>query len=178
MARLRDYLVAVFLAVTIAVTLLLTLVWRVEGTPTLRWAHVYEISSPYHKQAVAAARRFEELTNGRYRVRVFPASALGNESAINESLSLGAIDIIYTGASFVANEYPPISLSDFPYAIEDFEHWLTYRDSPLFLEIATAFGAATGSEVILNDFQISDGGTPVEPAVVYNASRNEYLRRR
>lgn len=146
--RIREYRVALTLSATVAVTLLLTLVWRVEETKTLRWAHVYEISSPYHQQAIAAAREFEELTNGRYRMRVYPASALGNESAINESLSLGAVDIINTGASFVAGEYPPIALSDFPYAIEDFEHWQAYRDSPLFEEIATEFGRTTGSKVI------------------------------
>ena len=146
--KLREYLVAIILTATIAVTLLLTLVWRVEKSTTLRWAHVYEISTPYHQQALSAAREFESLTNGRYRMRVYPASALGNESAINESLSLGAVDIINTGVSFVANEYPPIALSDFPYAIEDFEHWQAYRDSPLFEEIATEFGRATDSEVI------------------------------
>ena len=146
--RLREYLVAIILSATIVVTLLLTLVWRIEETTTLRWAHVYEISTPYHQQALAAAREFEELTNGRYRMRVYPASALGNESAINESLSLGAIDIINTGVSFVANEYPPIALSDFPYAIEDYEHWQAYRNSPLFEEIAAEFGRVTQSKVI------------------------------
>ena len=144
----REYLVAAILTITVAVALLLTLVWRVEDTTTLRWAHVYEISSPYHQHTLEAAREFEELTNGRYRVRVYPASALGNESAINESLALGAVDIIYTGASFVANEYPPIALSDFPYAIENFDHWQAYRDSQLFAEIAEEFGSATGSRVI------------------------------
>lgn len=146
--KMREHLAALILIATIAVSLLLTLVWRVDETRTLRWAHVYEISSPYHQQALAAASEFERLTNGRYRMRVYAASALGNESAINESLSLGSIDIINTGVSFVANEYPPIALSDFPYAIEDFEHWQAYRDSPLFEEIATGFGHATDSKVI------------------------------
>ncbi len=145
---MRKYAVASVLYVVVVASLLLALIWRVEETRTLRWAHVYEIGTPYHQQALVAAREFEELTNGRYRVRVYPASSLGNESAINESLLLGAIDIIYTGNSFVANEFPPIALSDFPYAIEDFDHWRMYRDSPLFEEIATDFGNATNSEVI------------------------------
>lgn len=145
---MAEYRAAILLIATVAVSLLLTLVWRVEDSTTLRWAHVYEIGSPYHQHTVAAAREFEELTNGRYRVRVYPASALGNESAINESLALGAVDIIYTGASFVANEYPLIALSDFPYAIDDFAHWQAYRDSPLFDEIAAGFGRATDSKVI------------------------------
>lgn len=145
---LREYRVAIVLSTIIVAALFLTLVWRVEDTRTLRWAHVYEISTPYHQQAVAAAREFEELTDGRYRMIVYPASALGNESAINESLSLGAVDLIFTGASFVANEYPPIALSDFPFAIEDFQHWKTYRDSPLFAEVADGFGDATDSKVV------------------------------
>ena len=146
--NIREFRIAILISATIAIALLLTLVWRVEDTTTLRWAHVYEISSPYHQHALAAAEEFEELTEGRYRIRVYPASALGNESAINESLALGAVDIIFTGASFVANEYPPIALSDFPYAIESFDHWQTYRDSPLFADIASGFGQATESEVI------------------------------
>lgn len=145
---MRTRRAAIILATTIVVSLVLTLVWRVDDSRTLRWAHVYEISSPYHQQTVAAAREFERLTNDRYRVRVYPASSLGNESAINESLALGAIDLIYTGASFVAAEYPPIALSDFPYAIEDFDHWQAYRDSTLFEEISAGFGEATGSKVI------------------------------
>ncbi|MFC1796546.1 TRAP transporter substrate-binding protein DctP [Pseudomonadota bacterium] len=136
------------LIATIVVSLLFTLVWRVDKTTTLRWAHVYELSTPYHQQALQAAREFEVITNGRYRIRVYPASALGNEAAINESLALGAIDIINTGASFVSNEYPPIAVSEFPYAIQDFVHWQAYRDSPLFEEIASDFGRATDSKVI------------------------------
>lgn len=145
--KLLKYRAAIILSMTIVVSLLLTLVWRVDETTTLRWAHVYEVSTPYHQQALIAAREFEEMTNGRYRMRVFPASTLGNEAAINESLALGSIDIINTGVSFVANEYPPIAVSAFPYAVRDFAHWQAYRDSPLFEEIASEFGRATDSEV-------------------------------
>lgn len=148
MSGIRKFRAAIILIGLIIAALILTLVWRVDNTKTLRWAHVYEISTPYHQQTIKAAREFEELTNNRYRVRVYPASSLGNESAINEALALGSIDIIFTGNSFVANEYPPIALSDFPYAIDNFAHWETYRDSPLFSEIASGFGEATDTKVI------------------------------
>ena len=148
MMSLAKYRTSLAVIVIIVATLVLTLFWRVEDTRTLRWAHVYEVSSPYHQEALRAAEEFERLTDGRYRIRVYPASSLGNESAINESVSLGAIDIIYTGASFVANEYAPISVSDFPFALESFEHWKRYRDSDLFREISDAYGAATGTRVV------------------------------
>lgn len=146
---MRKYRSALILYTIVSVTFILALIWRAEDTTTtLRWAHVYEISTPYHQQTLIAAREFEKRTNGRYRVRVYPASSLGNESAINEALALGTIDLIYTGASFVANEYPPIALSDFPYTIDNFQHWQAYRDSPLFAEIAAGFGQKTGTKVV------------------------------
>lgn len=66
----------------------------------LKWAHVYEVSEPYHAQALWAAEEIKKRTNGRYEIGVFPASQLGNENQINEGLGLGTVDIIYTGTSF------------------------------------------------------------------------------
>ncbi len=146
--KVREFALPLVLGALIAVTLTGMQTGRDDGSRTLRWAHVYEISSPYHQQALWAAGEFERLTGGRYGINVFPASALGGESAINESLRLGAIDIINTGASFVANDFPPIALSDFPYALDDFEHWLSYRDSDLFRELAEGYGHATDTRIL------------------------------
>jgi ABC-type phosphate/phosphonate transport system substrate-binding protein len=66
----------------------------------LKWAHVYETSESFHKQAVWAADEIKKKTNGRYVVEVFPASSLGKETEINQGLTLGTVDIIYTGAAF------------------------------------------------------------------------------
>jgi TRAP-type C4-dicarboxylate transport system substrate-binding protein len=63
----------------------------------LRFAHVYEVKTPYHEAALMAAKEVEEKTGGKYTMKVFPASSLGKEQAINEAISLGTVDIIYTG---------------------------------------------------------------------------------
>ncbi|HCC97647.1 MAG TPA: ABC transporter substrate-binding protein, partial [Rhodobacteraceae bacterium] len=63
--------------------------------------------------ALMAATDFEAATNGRYKIEVFPASQLGKEVALNEGLSLGTVDIIYTGVAFMGQSYPPIAISDF-----------------------------------------------------------------
>ena len=70
------------------------------GQTKLKWAHVYETSEPYHTQALWAADEIKKRTNGRYEVDVFPASTLGKETDINQALSLGTVDIIYTGMAF------------------------------------------------------------------------------
>lgn len=139
----RTSLLLLAVAGVAAVGLLL----RPGSSGELRWAHVYEISSPYHQEALAAAAEFEERTGGRYRIRVYPASVLGNEVSLNEAIRIGAIDVIYTGPSLVAPQYPPIAIAEHPFAIDDYAHWKAFRDSELFREIAENFRHVTGITV-------------------------------
>ena len=46
---------------------------------TLRLGHNISTSSPYHLAAEHFARLVQERTEGRFRVQIFPAGALGNE---------------------------------------------------------------------------------------------------
>ena len=63
----------------------------------LKWAHVYEVGEPYHKEAEWAAEEIKKRTSGRYEIQVFPASQLGNENQINEGLGLGTVDLLTRG---------------------------------------------------------------------------------
>lgn len=114
----------------------------------LRFAHVYEINTPYHKAAVMAAEEFEKKTDGRYGIKVFPASSLGKEQAINEGLSLGTIDIIYTGCGFASRSYGPIGISDYPFTLRGYPHWKSYTESDLFAELSEGYKKATGGNTI------------------------------
>src|ERR1051325_9903632 len=69
----------------------------------LKWAHVYEITEPYHTEALWAAEEIKKRTAGRYDIQVFAASQLGNENQINEGLGLGTLATIYTGLSFAGS---------------------------------------------------------------------------
>ena len=53
-------------------------------------------------------------TERRYKIDVFPASQLGKETDINQGLTLGTVDIIISGSSFAAREYPPIGVTYLP----------------------------------------------------------------
>ncbi|MBZ9568986.1 sialic acid TRAP transporter substrate-binding protein SiaP [Modicisalibacter tunisiensis] len=112
---------------------------------TLRFAHVYETSEPYHKWAVWAGDQIEKRTDGRYTVEVYPASSLGKEADINEGLSLGTIDLIFTGNQFAGRSYGPIGIAGAPYMFRDFDHWKAYAHSDLFKEIAKGYQDATGN---------------------------------
>src|SRR5882672_2275806 len=114
----------------------------------LKWAHVYEISEPYHTQALWAAEEIKKRTAGRYEIQVFPASQLGNENQINEGLGLGTVDMIYTGTSFAGSIHKPLAISGAPFMLRDFDHWKAYRDSKLFRDIAKGYEDKTKHKVI------------------------------
>lgn len=119
-----------------------------QAAEELKFAHVYESSEPYHTWALWAAEQLEERTDGRYTMEVFPASSLGKESDINQGLTLGTVDIIYTGTAFAGNYYGPIAISTAPYMLSGFEHWQSYKDSDLFDELAEGYRDATGNKIV------------------------------
>ena len=97
----------------------------------LKFAHVYETCEPYHTWAVWAAGEIPKRTANRYTMDVFPASSLGKETDINQSLTLGTIDMIYTGQAFAARTYPPLAIGGAPYMFRDFDHWKKFSASPV-----------------------------------------------
>ncbi len=115
---------------------------------TLKWAHVYETSEPYHTWAVWAADEFAKRTDGRYTIEVFPASSLGKESDINEGLGIGTVDIIYTGQLFAGRTFGPVAIGGAPYMFRDFDHWEKFRGSDLFQELAEGYLDASGNHIV------------------------------
>jgi tripartite ATP-independent transporter DctP family solute receptor len=115
----------------------------------LRFAHVYEVKTPYHEAALMAAEEVAEKTGGRYSIKVFPASSLGKEQAINEGISLGTIDIIYTGCGFASRSFGPIGISDYPFTLRGYHHWKAYTESDLFAELSEGYKKATGGATVV-----------------------------
>ena len=115
----------------------------------LKFAHVYETSEPYHSAALWAAAEIGKRTNNRYSVDVFPASALGKESDINQGLTLGTVDIIYTGQLFTGRTYGPMAIGGAPYMFRDFAHWKAFSTSPLFAELTDGYRQKSGGNKIV-----------------------------
>src|SRR5258708_21242826 len=132
----------------IAVLLSLCFAIAVQAQTTLKWAHVYETSEPYHTQALWAADEIKKRTNGRYQIEVFPASQLGKETDINQALSLGTVDIIYTGMAFAGRVYPPMSIASGPFVFRDYHHWQAFREGPVFREVAKGYEDKSGHKIV------------------------------
>ena len=86
-----------------------------------------------------AAGEIAKRTGNSYTMDVFPASQLGNETQINQSLSLGTVDLIYTGQAFAARTHPPLSIGGAPYMFRDFDHWKKYSESTVLAELMDGY---------------------------------------
>jgi tripartite ATP-independent transporter DctP family solute receptor len=136
-----------FSAVLAAIAMLSVTLPAVAQTK-LKWAHVYETSEPYHTQALWAADEIRKRTNGRYQIDVFPASTLGKETDINQALSLGTVDIIYTGMAFAGRTFPPMSIASGPFIFRDYNHWQSFRNGPVFREVAKGYEDKSGHHIV------------------------------
>jgi len=114
----------------------------------LKFAHVYETSEPYHTVALWAAEEIKKQTGGRYEIQVFPASQLGKETDINQALTLGTVDIIYTGQAFAARTLPAIAIGGVPFMFRDFEHWKKYADSDVLRGMMEAYYKKGGNKPV------------------------------
>lgn len=131
-----------------AVALTLSAAGPTLAQTKLKWAHVYETNEPYHTEAVWAAGEIAKRTNNKYQIEVFPASQLGNENQINEALTLGTVDMIYTGVAFAGSIHKPLAITNAPFILRDFAHWKAYRDSKLFRDIAAGYESKTKHKVM------------------------------
>lgn len=68
-----------------------------QAQTVVKFAHVGGPNSAFTAGAKAFAAKFGELTQGRYKVEEFGASALGNETQIIEGLKAGTIDLGLSG---------------------------------------------------------------------------------
>jgi len=114
---------------------------------TLKWAHVYETSEPFHTESVWAAEEIAKRTEGRYEVDVFPASQLGKEADLNQGLKLGTVDIIISGSSFASRDFKPIGVTYYPYIFRDPSHLIAYTKSDVFKRLAKGYEDATGNHI-------------------------------
>ncbi|MTH64484.1 sialic acid TRAP transporter substrate-binding protein SiaP [Paracoccus shanxieyensis] len=118
-----------------------------QAQTTLKWAHVYETSEPFHTESVWAADEIAKRTDGRYKIDVYPASQLGKEADINQGLKLGTVDIIISGSSFASREYKPIGVTYYPYIFRDPSHLIAYTKSDVFKKLAAGYEEASGNHI-------------------------------
>lgn len=135
-------------AVTVGVGILLGGAAVASAQKVLKYGHVYEPVHPMHKASVAAADHIKACTKGGIRVDVYPSSQLGKETALNEQVRFGGVDIFLTGQLFASGAYSPLAAGAAPYIFRDRDHALKYRTSDVLKELMAGWDKATGQHML------------------------------
>ena len=91
-------------------------------TTVLKLGHVFGSSAPINIALETMAEEVYEKTEGRYKIELYPSSALGGESDLIEGVQIGTVDMVYTASTPLANSVPKLAALDLPYLINDYEH--------------------------------------------------------
>ncbi|HWK66419.1 MAG TPA: sialic acid TRAP transporter substrate-binding protein SiaP [Rhizobiaceae bacterium] len=118
----------------------------------LRWAHVFEVTEPYHTETVWAAEEIGKRTNGRYKIEVYPSSQLGKEVDLVQGLTLGTVDIVILSSALAAKDYPPIGVTYYPFTFRNADHLLAYTKSDTYKKLAAAYAEKMGNQIVATTY--------------------------
>ncbi|MGB3503669.1 MAG: TRAP transporter substrate-binding protein [Mesorhizobium sp.] len=88
-------------------------------------------NSHYGVAATAWAEAFEKATNGKFKIRQFPSSALGGEREVVEGLQLGTIEATIVSTGTLSNFVPAVGATDIPFLFRDLKHARDVLDGPI-----------------------------------------------
>lgn len=89
---------------------------------TLRLAHTAATSHAHHEAALAFAKGVETRTEGRIRVEVYPSGELGDQPALAEQITLGAIDMAVVSLGNLAMYEKKLNAMTAPFLFSDYDH--------------------------------------------------------
>lgn len=109
----------------------------------LKLGHIQPVDHPNGQGSLEFARLVEEKTGGMVKVSVFPASQLGTEQELFDSIALGTIDFATLGYGMAAKQYKPFLIFDAPYLSIDREQWVRMMESDVVQELFDGMQAKT-----------------------------------
>lgn len=96
-------------------------------------------NSHYGAGAKAWAQAVEEATNGKFKFRQFPSSALGGEREVVEGLQLGTIEATIVSTGTLSNFVPAVGATDIPFLFRDLRHAREVLDGPIGQKVLADF---------------------------------------
>ena len=96
----------------------------------LKFSHTDQQAGARQAAAQVFAKKVEELTAGRYQVKVFCCSQLGNDPKNIEQLALGGIDFTVSSTGSYAPHLPSLNLTMMPFLVDNYaQGWKLYDES-------------------------------------------------
>lgn len=91
-------------------------------TTNLKLGFATAATSPYGYAAKIFADEVKEKSGGRITIEIFPASQLGGEREMLESLQIGTLDLNFTSPAPLANFVKEAGIFEVPFLIRGFDH--------------------------------------------------------
>lgn len=116
---------------------------------TLRFANIFEASQPVNEcGAKSVIDQASERSGGSLTVKNFPASQLGNESELVESVFAGNLDMAIASSGLLASYYAPLSVLDAAYLFENFDEVLKVVNGEIGQELFGSLLEKSGMRVL------------------------------
>lgn len=88
----------------------------------IKMGHAQVPSHPVHDAMIFLAKRVEEKSNGKLRMKVFPNQQLGSERELLELLQIGSLGMTKVSAAALEGFAPTMSVFGLPYLFRDDAH--------------------------------------------------------
>lgn len=139
----------------------------------LKLGHIMPTTHPNGLGAEEFARLVSEKSDGNITISIFPASQLGNEKELFDSVDIGSLDFAVLGFGEPGKKYEAISIMDAPFLADDREHLIrilksdsvigifdditNYMDVRLLASFYYGSRYLTTGESIVTDFATMEG---------------------
>jgi len=88
----------------------------------IKMGHAQVTNHPVHEAMLFLAKRVEEKSNGKLRMKVFPNQQLGSERELLELLQIGSLGMTKVSAAALEGFAPTMSVFGLPYLFRDDAH--------------------------------------------------------
>ncbi|WP_420548755.1 TRAP transporter substrate-binding protein [Curvivirga sp.] len=101
-----------------------------QAETVLRFSHTDNPGGSRQAAAEVFAEKVAEYTEGRYKIRIYPAGQLANDPKAIEQLQLGGVDFTVSATGSYATHLPTLNLTAMPFLVDSYKQgWELYDNS-------------------------------------------------
>ena len=102
-----------------------------QGKVTLRLGHIFPITHPVHKSAMAMADYVAKESKGQLEMKVYSGGALGKGSTLAEKITLGTVEIGTAGPGLLSRLVPAWGLIAGEYVFKSVDSMFSVLNGPI-----------------------------------------------
>ena len=151
---MKDYITLGILLLSVSFLGLNSGCQQIQPYKMLPLGHGLPTTHPVHNAMVYMAKRVEEKSNGKLRIKIYSDAQLGEERVLTELIQIGSLAMTKVSASVMTNFAPEYGVMETPYLFKDQDHGYRVMEGPIGKEILSK-----GEEYWLRGLCFYDAGS-------------------